>query len=163
MIEAAFLEDLDSEDIMKIIDEKLTSNVALSNEELMKLMILPLTYRKDEDRKKAIRNAIELSKRIKDPKQMVSAITGILVFSDKFIEDEYSKEISSWLNMTQVGRIINQEIQDAVEEAVTDLNKVIEEKDKQLETKDKQLESKNSLIEKLKAEVAKLGGNVAMF
>ncbi len=62
--------------------------------------------------------------------------------------------------MTQLGRIIEEEKQQAIEEAVKEISAGY---DVQLEEKNAQLASQKSLIEKLKAEVVKLGGNVAMF
>ena len=119
-------------------------------------MILPMTYHSLEDKKRAVHTAVDMAKRIKDTKQMIIAITGICVFSDKIVERDYSLQIRRWLRMTQLGRIIEEEKQQAIKEAVAVYSE-------ELENKDKQIASQKSLIEKLKAEVVKLGGNVAMF
>ncbi len=152
-VEAVFLEDVVSEGIIRSIENRLSESTSLSTEELMQLMILPLTYKEKDDRKKAVYTAVELAEKISDTKQVVSALSGILVFTDKIIDKEYSNEIRRWIKMTQVGRLFEEEKQQAIEEAV---KKVTDDYSEELQKKD-------SLIEKLKAEVVKLGGNVAMF
>ncbi|MCI9614827.1 MAG: hypothetical protein HFG93_06660 [Dorea sp.] len=64
-MEQAFLRKIDSEAVREEIREKLAQGLPLSDDELMKLIILPLTYKGKEKKKQAVKEAVELAKRIK--------------------------------------------------------------------------------------------------
>ena len=49
---------------------------------------------------------------------MVFVLSGILVFSDKVIDEETAKNVKEWIGMTKVGRLYADEKEKAVEEAV---------------------------------------------
>ncbi|MCI9341291.1 MAG: hypothetical protein HFG94_11680 [Dorea sp.] len=64
-MEQAFLRKIDSEAVQEEIREKLAQGLPLSDDELMKLIILPLTYKGKENKKQAVKEAVELAKRIR--------------------------------------------------------------------------------------------------
>ena len=118
--EIAFLSELNSEDIMSRLTTKIKSGNALTDDELMELIVLPLTYRGKNAKKQAIRDAIQLAKEIKDVHISTYALSGIVVFADKFIDRKTSKQVKEWLTMTQVGRLFVEEQEAAVQAAVQD-------------------------------------------
>ena len=118
-IEAAFLSKLPSEDIRHKLTRRIKNGELLSDEELMELIILPLTYKTKEKKQEMIKEAIDLAKQVKDEKQSTFLVAGILVFSDKVIDDDTKEKAKEWMKMTQIGRMFEQEKIDAVNTAVS--------------------------------------------
>lgn len=85
-IETAFLSELDSGEIYGRLKEKVERNEPLTDEELMQLIILPLSYRQREKKQEKVYDAVDLAIRIRDRKQQFFALAGILFFADKIIE-----------------------------------------------------------------------------
>lgn len=92
-MEQAFLSKIDSETVQEEIREKLEHRLPLSDDELMKLIILPLTYKGKEKKKQAVKEAVELAKKIVDKEEKTFVLSGILVFADKIIDSETAKYI----------------------------------------------------------------------
>lgn len=89
----------------------------------MEFIVLPLTYRTDAGKKKAIESTIALAKNIKDSEEIQAFIlSGIIVFSNKFVDEETGNKVRRWLSMTVVGRIINEEIEAAAKKAAKEAN-----------------------------------------
>ena len=63
-MEQAFLSKIDSETVQEEIREKLEHRLPLSDDELMKLIILPLTYKGKEKKKQAVKEAVEWQRRL---------------------------------------------------------------------------------------------------
>ncbi len=72
------------------------------------MIILPLSYKK-ENQVDAIESAINMAKEIKDEDTMVFVLSGILVFSDKIINEDSSRKTKEWITMTKVGRLFAEE------------------------------------------------------
>ncbi|MCM1082382.1 MAG: hypothetical protein NC393_06480 [Clostridium sp.] len=123
-IEEAFLSELDSEEIKKRLMEKIQNNETLTDEELMEFIILPLTYKTIEEKRKAINASIELAKQVTDVEKMVFLLSGTLVFTDKVIDRKTSNYVREWISMTQVGRLFEEEKQQAIKVAVMQAVKV---------------------------------------
>ena len=117
-IEPAFLSELDSEEIRTRISNKIKNHEKLTDEEMMELIILPLTYRTREKKQQIIEEAIDLAKRVKDEKQSTFLVAGIVVFSDKVIDEETREKAKEWMKMTQIGRMFEKEKEDAVRDSV---------------------------------------------
>ena len=92
-------------------------NEPLDDEELMGFIILPLSYRKKEEKEEKIRESVSLAAQIQDRSQQVFALAGILAFSDKLIDMETANKIRRMIEMTKVGWIIEQEKQEAIARA----------------------------------------------
>ncbi len=108
-MEQAFLRKIDSEAVQEEIREKLAQGLPLSDDELMKLIILPLTYKGKEKKKQAVKEAVELAKRIVDKEEKTFVLSGILVFADKIIDAETAKYIKEVVRMTQVAELLLEE------------------------------------------------------
>ncbi len=108
-IEPAFLSSLDSDGIKKRISEKIHAQEHLSDEELMEFIILPLTYKSTETKKKELEEMISLAKKISDEKESLFVLSGMVVFADKIIDSGISRQVKEWIRMTKVGKLYEQE------------------------------------------------------
>ncbi len=113
-----FLLGLDGKTIHADIDKKITTNEKLTEEDVMKLVISPLTFGKREDKQEAVSDAAQLADAIKDEKMRTMALAGILVFADKIITDRDADIIRRRLSMTKIEAIYEREKQEAVDAAV---------------------------------------------
>lgn len=114
--EPAFLSALDSKTITERLTRKVNDKIPLTEEDLMEFIILPLTYKTLAHKQEAIKNTIALAKNICDESNMVFVLSGILVFTDKVIDEKTAKEVKEWISMTKVGRLFEEEREKAVEE-----------------------------------------------
>ena len=108
-LEQAFLSKIDSEEVVRQVTAKLERGERLSDEELMKLIILPLTYKGKERKEQAVKEAVALAKRIEDGEEKSFVLSGILVFADKIINAKTAKYIKEVLKMTQVAQLLMEE------------------------------------------------------
>jgi len=115
--ETAFLSELDSDGIMERLKSKVERNEMLTDEELMEFIILPLSYRKRDEKEKRIRETIALAAKIQDRGQQVFTLAGILTFTDKIIDRETANKIRRAIEMTQVAMIFEEEKQQALTQA----------------------------------------------
>lgn len=105
-IESAYLVALDSNEIYGRIAGRIELGEKLTDEEVMELMVLPLTVKGKAKKQKVIVQAVELAKRIPEQKQRIDALAGILTFSDKVIDEAYKTKIKEEMQMTQVGQML---------------------------------------------------------
>ena len=108
-LEQAFLSRMDSEGIRSRIEQKIRNKEALSDEELMEFIVLPLTYKGTEAKQEAVKDAVELAKQIEDREEQTFLLSGILVFADKIIDSETAKYIREVMRMTQVAELFLEE------------------------------------------------------
>ena len=126
-IETAFLSELDSEEIRSRVSGKIKRQEILSDEELMELIILPLTYRTKEKKQEIIKESIDLAKQVTDEKQSTFLVSGIVVFSDKVIDEQTREQAKEWMKMTQIGKMFEQEKIEAVR--VADARRLVDDID----------------------------------
>ena len=74
----------------------------MSDEVLMHLVLLPLTYKGEEKKQEAIKECVHLARQIPDKEQESFALAGILSFTDKVITKETQRYIKEVLSMTQI-------------------------------------------------------------
>ena len=113
-LEPAFLSELDSGGLFRHLKEKVERNEPLNDEELMEFIILPLSYRKREEKEEKIRESVSLAAQIQDRNQQVFALAGILTFADKLIDMETANKTRRMIEMTKIGWIIEQEKQEVI-------------------------------------------------
>lgn len=107
--EQAFLINIDGKSEYQAIKEKIESNQSLAGDDVMKLIILPLTQKGKESKHDMLEKVVEVSKKIPDEKLQVMILSGVLVASDKFVDDEYSERVRRFLSMTKIERIFEKE------------------------------------------------------
>lgn len=71
--------------------------------------VLPLTVNGNTEKNKLAIKTIELAKQIDDTSVFHKVLAGILTFSDKFLDTDYSKKVSDLMYMTKVERMIFEE------------------------------------------------------
>ena len=108
-MERTFLRKIDSEGEREELTRRLKEKLPLSDDELMKLIILPLTYKGTERKKQAVKEAVELAKQITDSEKKTFVLSGILVFADKIIDADTAKYIKEVVRMTQVAELLLEE------------------------------------------------------
>ncbi len=81
----------------------------LDDDDLMKLVILPLTILGPEGKHAMLEKVVELAEQIMDEEQRIFTLSGVIVASDKFIKREYLEQIRRRINMTQLGQLYEKE------------------------------------------------------
>lgn len=107
--EQAFLSHIDGEAAYNTIRQKIHSGEVLEDDDLMKLVILPLTVPGPEGKQKMLEKVVELAEQITDEEQRIFTLSGVIVASDKFIKREYLEQIRRRINMTQLGQLYEKE------------------------------------------------------
>ena len=114
----AFLIDLDSAKIYENIDDKLNSGSSLDDEELMQLIIYPLTFKGKQAKQDAIEQVVEMLDRIEDDDTRRFVAKYLLTFTDKVINRENADKLRRILMLTKVEQIIENEKIEAVNRAI---------------------------------------------
>lgn len=109
LLEEAFLRELDSASIEERIRKKIEREETLTPEEQMEFIVLPLTKKGGKAKQSCIRRCFEMVKAIKAEKEQIFLLSGMLVFADKVIKNEDSKEMRCWIMMTKIGRMFEEE------------------------------------------------------
>lgn len=107
--EQAFLSHIDGETAFHEIQGKLQSGIPLANDDLMRLVILPLTVPGMEGKQKMLERIVDLAEQIPNEGQRIFTLSGVIVASDKFINREYLNQIRRRINMTQLGQLYEKE------------------------------------------------------
>ena len=145
-VEPAFLIHQDTDLIYQQLSGKIHRHERLSEEELLQLMVLPLTVKGKEKKQDLVVKAVELAKQLPDREQTIRVLAGILTFSDKIIDHNYREKIKEEMQMTQIGQMIFDEGIEQGEKMLTELNRrLIEDKrtdDLMKATYDKELREK---------------------
>ncbi len=108
-LEEAFLIQKDSEQTETRLQARFHGDQKLSEEEQMEFIILPLTYKGNEEKQACIRRCFEMAKLLEDADMQRFLLSGMLVFADKVITKEDSKQIKEWIMMTKVGQLFEEE------------------------------------------------------
>ena len=108
-LEEAFLSRKDSEQTEARLQARFLGNQELSKEEQMEFVILPLTYKGNEEKQACIRRCFEMAKLLEDADMQRFLLSGMLVFADKVITKEDSTQIKEWIMMTKVGQLFEEE------------------------------------------------------
>ena len=118
-IEEAFLTELDADSIWEGLKRKIESGEELSDEDMMRMIIYPLTFRGRKAKQEAVARAIGFAKKIENENRMYFVLKMMLVFSDKFITNEDTEKIKEVLTMTKLDRLYAEEKRQAVDTAVS--------------------------------------------
>lgn len=108
-LEEAFLIKKDSLEIETRLQNKFRQKEALTKEEQMDFIILPLTHKGKDEKQACIRRCFEMAKTLEDTGTQRFLLSGMLVFADKVITAEDSKQIKEWIMMTKVGQLFEEE------------------------------------------------------
>ena len=107
-IEAAYLINMNSNHIYQKLRFKIENQEPLTEEELMELMILPLTAKGSEAKQEYIQKAVDLAKKLPNQNDVHTVIAGLLTFTDKFIETAYADRLRrETFMMTKIENSLN--------------------------------------------------------
>ena len=134
-----FLSEMDGESILNEINRKLENGDTLSNDDLLRLMICPLTFTGRKAKVEATHRAILTADKITDEQTERFVFQMMQVVTNKFISEADAKKIREGIGMTKIDRILEEEKRQAIA-------KVEEEKEKALA--EKEAEKKKALAEK---------------
>ena len=109
VITEAFLSELDHEEIWDRISSKVFNKQELASEEVMELIVYPLTFQSKKDKQDAIADVITLTKQIAESNRKSFIFKCLLTFTDKVIRDEDAEAIKEALMMTKVEKLIYQD------------------------------------------------------
>ncbi len=107
--EQAFLAHIDGRAALGEIREKLREGRELDNDDLMKLVILPLTVPGTEGKQEMLEAVVDLAEGLADEEQRIFVLSGVVVASDKFIQRETMERIRRRIHMTQIGQMYEEE------------------------------------------------------
>lgn len=156
-IDSAFLSEVNAEEIMEKLTVKVDADEALTDEELMEFIILPLSYRENEQQISALEKSIKLAKKISDEDMMTFVLAGLVVFSDKIISEELSNQVKEWIKMTKVGRLFEEEKQAELakrEAVISQKEAELSQKEAVISQKEAELSQKDIRIRELEAQIA---------
>ena len=104
-----FLSRIDGGAEFDAIRQKIHSGIVLTDDDLMKLVVLPLTFPGTEGKQKMLEKVVDLAEQITDEEQRIFTLSGVIVASDKFINRDYMDQIRRRINMTQLGQLYEKE------------------------------------------------------
>lgn len=134
VVEQVFLVHSDTNKIYHKLKTKIEEAGFLTDEELLQLMILPLTVKGTREKQPVIVSAVNLAKHIKLRSQSIQALAWILTFSDKVIDKAYKERIKEEMQMTQIGQmLIDEGIEKGIEKATEKLIRTMLLKNKTVE------------------------------
>lgn len=107
-MEQVFVANFPTEKIYKSVEQKLEHDERLTEQEMMQMLLLPLSE-KGKEKQKRVKQIIGLAKRVKDEAEQKFILSGLLVSSDKFICREDAEAIRREICMTKVGRLLFEE------------------------------------------------------
>ena len=136
-IQQAFLSEINSEEVRESLSQKIRNGEPLTDEEMMQFIILPLTCKGKEKKNEMIETLFSLSKEVKDEAVQLFLLSGILVFTDKVIDEDLAKKMKGWISMTKVARLFEEEKQQAIAKERQQAQKE-REKERQQARKEKQ-------------------------
>ncbi|MBR1523205.1 MAG: hypothetical protein IJ641_01990 [Lachnospiraceae bacterium] len=122
-IEEAFLRGVDSKAIKNSLTDKIIRREPLTEEDVMNLVIYPLTYKGRKAQQRAVTEAIGIAEKILNESLRRMALSGIFVFADKIITEEDADHIKRRISMTKIGRLLEEEYQEREDKAVSKAKK----------------------------------------
>ena len=124
-IEPGYLSKIHMDTVLPPIADKIQRGERLTDQELMLLVILPLTKQK-KSAQRALKEIVELAKQIADEDQQLFAISGALTFADKIVDSKYANQVKEWIMMTKVARLFEEEKMEAVRRVEMEKNAALE-------------------------------------
>lgn len=122
-VEEAFLCEMDWEETERELAKKIKEHEPLTAEDQMRFIVLPLTHKGKQEKQECIRRCFRLAREVADVKVQTFILSGMLVFSDKVITKEDSKQIKEWIMLTKVGQLFEEEKLEAVKEVTKEAEK----------------------------------------
>lgn len=107
--EQAFLSNIPGDMEYDRIKRNIEAHEPLTDEDSMRLIILPLTQKGAGEKQGMIEKVIDLANLITDTNQRIFILSGVIVASDKFIDKDYLEMIRRRIDMTKLGQLYEKE------------------------------------------------------
>ena len=143
--EQAFLSHIDGDAEFRSIVRKLDSGETLDDEDLMRLIILPLTYDKSADQIRMVDRAIDSAARIREDEKRSFVLAGICIAADQFILQNQIRRIGGLLKMTKVGQLLQEEF-DQLQSQIDESRKQLQQQNQQIQQHDQQIRQPDQQI-----------------
>ena len=108
-VDAAFLSELNSDAIHKNLRDKIISGQKLSDEDMMRFIILPMSYKGRQAKNDAIRENIDLAEKLPNDDAKIFILSGMVVMANHVIEQDSLDRIRRLIHMTKLGQMIEDE------------------------------------------------------
>lgn len=105
-MEAVYLISIKTMEVLNRIKAKVERKETLTDEELMELIILPLTVKGTGGKQKVLKEAVTVARKLTDEEQKVYVLAGLLTFTDKFIDEDFAKSVREDIKMLKVEKLI---------------------------------------------------------
>ena len=122
-IEQVFLTKFNTDKIFAELKVKVENGETLTDDDVMRLIILPLTLKGKEQKQQFTREAINIARQIQDEHQQLFIVAGIMTATNKFLDHEYAEMLKGWIKMTKVAKLFEEEKIEAVNTAVNTTDK----------------------------------------
>ena len=123
---------IDGDAEFRNILRKLDSGDTLDDEDLMRLIILPLTYNKSAEQILMVDRAIDSAVRIREDEKRSFVLAGICIAADQFMLQDQARRIGGLLKMTKVGQMLQEEF-DQLESQVNESRKLLQQQIHQIQ------------------------------
>ena len=124
-IEQVFLSRFNTDEMYSELKAKIDAKIPLSDDDVMRFIVLPLTQPDKTRKQKLIEDTIDLAKQVQDEHQQLFIMAGIITATNKFIDAEYMKSVKEWIKMTKIARLFEEEKIAAVNENDRNVRKQI--------------------------------------
>jgi len=108
-VEQVYLSKFDTDAIYAELKAKVEAKQRLTDEEVMKFIILPLTQPNKKLKQGLIEDTVALAKQVSDDDQQAFILAGILTAANKFIDQEFANNVKEWMKLLKVVRSIVEE------------------------------------------------------
>ena len=132
-IEPGYLSKIHMDTVLPPIADKIQRGERLTDQELMLLVILPLTKQKKSAQRAALKEIVELAKQIADEDQQLFAISGALTFADKIVDSKYANQVKEWIMMTKVARLFEEEKMAKNAEEAAERERLLKEEEERMQ------------------------------
>ena len=132
------------------VSENYDVGAVTADPEQMELIILPLSYRRQKEKKEKISETVDLAVKLQDREQQLFVLAGILTFTDKIIDEEHAKTIRRAIQMTKVARIFEKEKEEAVKREREKMEQIAREERERIQQAAKEKRRKALMAEKRK-------------
>ena len=107
-IEAFYMKNLNGDEKLSIIEDKISKNKDLSDEDILTIALSPLMSGKLTKSERTIKS-IDLADSILEDKDKMKCLTLLYALFDKFGEDSSKKKFMEVISMTDIGRMLTEE------------------------------------------------------
>lgn len=105
----AFLSHIDGDAEMSKIQKKLSDGKPLDDGDLMRLIILPLTYKGDKKKSEMVDAVIDSAEKVEDEDKKTFVLAGVCVAAHRYLKEDQVERIGGLIRMTKVGQLFEQE------------------------------------------------------